>query len=83
MLTSQFWLAAGERAVKTFAQVLLGFMTTGAIGITHLPWGEMLAVGATAALASVLTSVVSGARDGNPSATNAEKTDAPGKHVAY
>lgn len=82
MLTAQFWLAAGERAVKTFAQVLLGFMTTGAIGITSLPWDEMLAVGATAALASVLTSVVSGVRDGNPSATNAETTDTPGKHVA-
>lgn len=82
MLTAQFWLAAGERAVKTFAQVLLGFVTTGAIGITSLPWSEMLAVGATAALASVLTSVVSGVRDGNPSATNAETTDTPGKHVA-
>ncbi|QOT15872.1 holin [Paenarthrobacter sp. YJN-5] len=83
MLSAQFWLAAGERAVKTFAQVLLGFMTTGAIGITNLPWNEMLSVAATAALASVLTSIVSGARDGNPSATNAETTPAyEGKHEA-
>lgn len=82
MLSAEFWLAAGERAVKTFAQVLLGFMTTGAIGITHLPWGEMLSVATTAAVASVLTSIVSGFRDGNPSATNAETTDTPGRHVA-
>ena len=83
MLSAQFWLAAGERAVKTFAQVLLGFMTTGAIGITNLPWNEMLSVAATAALASVLTSIVSGVRDGNPSATNAETTPAyEGKHEA-
>lgn len=83
MLTTTFWLAAGERAFKTFAQVLLGFMTTGAIGITSLPWNEMLSVAVTAALASVLTSIVSGARDGNPSATNAETTPtSKGKHEA-
>lgn len=83
MLTLDFWLAAGERAVKTFAQVLLGFMTTGAIGITNLPWNEMLSVAATASLASVLTSIVSGVRDGNPSATNAETTPSTkGKHEA-
>jgi len=74
MFTLAFWKAAGERAVKTAAQTLVLLIGTGAVGITALNWPELLSLTATAALLSVLTSVVSGASDGNPSATNAETT---------
>ena len=80
MFTLAFWKAAGERAVKSAAQTLILLIGTGAVGITALNWPELLSLTATAALLSVLTSIVSGAKDGNPSATNAETT--PGKHVA-
>jgi len=80
MFTLEFWKAAGERAVKSAAQTLILLIGTGAVGITALNWPELLSLTATAALLSVLTSIVSGAKDGNPSATNAETT--PGKHVA-
>jgi hypothetical protein len=80
MFTLTFWKAATERAVKSAAQTLILLIGTGAVGITALNWPELLSLTATAALLSVLTSVVSGAKDGNPSATNAETT--PGKHVA-
>lgn len=80
MFTLEFWKAATERAVKSAAQTLILLIGTGAVGITALNWPELLSLTATAALLSVLTSVVSGAKDGNPSATNAETT--PGKHVA-
>lgn len=85
MTTLAFWRATVERAVKTFAQALLALIGTGAVGVTALNWPQLLSVSATAALLSVLTSVASGATDGNPSATNAEVTPATpgtGKHVA-
>lgn len=74
MFTLAFWKAAVERAVKSAAQTLVLLIGTGAVGITALNWPELLGLTATAALLSVLTSIVSGASDGNPSATNAETT---------
>ena len=45
-----------ERAVKTGAQSLLALMTTGA-AITTLDWPQALAIAATSAVASILTSL--------------------------
>lgn len=51
---------AAERAVKTFAQALLALVSGGSfLNIVSLNWGDMLGVSATAAVVSVLTSVVS------------------------
>jgi len=77
MFTLEFWKATAERAVKSAAQTLILLIGTGAIGITALNWPELLSLTATAALLSVLTSVVSGSKDGNPSLTNAETTPGP------
>lgn len=74
MTTLTFWRATAERAVKTAAQTLLLLIGAGTVGITALNWPELLGLTGTAALLSVLTSVASGATDGNPSATNAETT---------
>ena len=51
-----FVKGAVERAVKTFAQALFGLLTVGT-AITALDWPEALAIAATSALASVLTSL--------------------------
>lgn len=59
MLTKKFGLDALERAVKTFAQSLLALIGAGAVNIVLLPWADIFAVSATAALVSLLTSVVS------------------------
>lgn len=58
MKSKQFWLDASERAVKTFAQAMLAVFTAG-VTILSVDWTEALAIGATAALVSVLTSVAS------------------------
>ncbi len=53
-----FWIAAGERAVKTFAQSLVALFVAGVTVLT-IDWQQALAVAATAAVVSVLTSVAS------------------------
>lgn len=58
MRSKQFWLDAAERAVKTLAQSLLAVFAAG-VTIISVDWKETLAIGATAALVSVLTSVAS------------------------
>jgi hypothetical protein len=58
MWTSNFWKQTFERAVKTFAQGILALLTGDGLGILDIDWGQVASVGALAALASVLTSVV-------------------------
>jgi len=55
--TTHFWKGASERLIKTFAQVLVGYITVGTTGIVDLDWLTALSVSAAAALASLLTSI--------------------------
>jgi hypothetical protein len=60
MFTKIFWLGTLERAVKTFAQaLLLVFVGDNAYNVISVNWPESLALAATGALISVLTSLVS------------------------
>jgi len=60
MFNKYFWISTLERAVKTFAQaVLLVFTGDTLYNIINVNWPEALGLGATGALISVLTSVVS------------------------
>lgn len=53
-----FVVAAGERAVKTFAQALVAVFAAG-VTILDIDWVQSLAIAGTAALLSVLTSIAS------------------------
>mgnify|MGYP002623186529 CR=1 FL=1 len=65
MLTLAFWKATAERAVRTFAQVLVGSLGLDTLGIIHANWSEGLALGAGAAVLAVLTAIAtSGGTEG-------------------
>ena len=53
-----FWKSAGERAARTFAQVLLSMLVVGETGFLDVDWVQALSVSGLAALASVLMSIV-------------------------
>ena len=61
LLSPNFWVDAAERSIKTFAYSTMGALPVGAATseIHHLPWTAALAVGASAAVWSILGSVAS------------------------
>ncbi len=59
IFTKCFWLDAFERAVKTFAQTLLGIIGVSSFTPLNAKWGEVLIGSGFAAGISVLTSIVS------------------------
>jgi hypothetical protein len=70
MWTKTFWKQALERALKTFAQAALALLTGDGLGVLDVDWTAVVSVGALAAVASILTSIVSapvGPDKGSPS----------------
>ncbi len=53
-----YWNFAGERAVKTVAQVALATIGVTAAGIIEVDWLQVLSVSALAGIMSLLTSVL-------------------------
>ena len=76
--TPDFWRGAAERAIKTFAQALLGVLTGGASGLLDVDWVAALSVAALATVVSLLTSLAT------PDFTAGAPTDDgyQGKHEA-
>lgn len=56
----EFVRAAAIRALRTFAEGMLGVIGTTAVGITQVDWLGAASVGATAAIISVLIAVATG-----------------------
>lgn len=66
MKSKVFWHDTAERAVRTFAQSLLGVFVAG-VTILSVDWIDAFAISATATLVSVLMSVAGGAKSESPS----------------
>lgn len=77
MFDQRFWIAASERAIKTFAQALLALIGTGMVGVLELDWLQMFSVAITATIVSVLTSIVSANFGPNPGPSLADETIEP------
>lgn len=73
--TGPFWRAASERAVKTFGQSVGALLVGDGLGVLNVDWTQTLSVSGLAVLASIASSLASGAvTDGSPSANGAEVT---------
>jgi hypothetical protein len=53
-----YWAFAGERAVKTVAQVAIATIGVSAVGILDVDWAQVASVAALAGVMSLLTSVL-------------------------
>lgn len=53
-----YWEFAGERAVKTVAQVAIAGIGATAVGVLDVDWVQVLSVSALAGIMSLLTSVL-------------------------
>ena len=58
IFSTDFIRAAGERALKTFAQALVAVFAAG-VTILDIDWTQAVAVAGTAAVLSILTSIAS------------------------
>ena len=59
-----YWEFAGERAVKTVAQVAIASIGATAVGVLDVDWIQVLSVSALAGIMSLLTSVLTYDRAG-------------------
>lgn len=59
MFSRRFWVAASERAVKTFAQTFLAMAGAQVFNVLTADWVSLLGVSCGAAVLSYLMSVVS------------------------
>ena len=76
VFTKEWWIAAGIRAIKTFAEGALAVIGTQAMFIHDVNWVMVLSAGAMAAVVSFLLAL-----KGLPEVENAEPTEADsGKH---
>lgn len=58
MFTKSFWKQALERAIKTAAQAAAALLTANGTGLLDVNWSVIGSVAGLAALASILTSIV-------------------------
>ena len=53
-MNKEFWQAAGIRAIRTFAEGMLGALGSNIVGITQMDWIRAASIGASAAVVSIL-----------------------------
>ena len=58
-LAKKWCIAAGVRAIRTFAQTFVAFLTVGA-SMTDIDWKLAASVSVVAMIASILTSIATG-----------------------
>lgn len=84
MWSKAFWKATAERAISTAAQSALLVLGADQVNVITVTWPEVGGFAAGGAVLAILKALVVGAKDGNPSATNAEHVipNGTGEHRA-
>lgn len=58
-MNKQFWIAAANRAIRTFCQTAVAGISAAAL-LSEVSWLEVASASALAALLSILTSIATG-----------------------
>lgn len=74
MFTFVFWKATTERVVASIAGGALSVIGADAFGALEADWVGITSVALGAGVVALLKALAAGAKDGNPSLTNAETT---------
>ena len=77
MFHNKFWVAAAERAIKTFAQTLVALMGTEMLGVHEFEWGMSLSAAGFAGLLSLVTSLASANFGANPGPSLVDESTHP------
>ena len=72
MWSKAFWKATAERAISTAAQAALLVLGAEQVNVITVSWPEVGGFAAGGAVLAILKALIVGAKDGNPSAINAE-----------
>lgn len=83
MFSKSFWLDTAERALKTVAQVLVAVFAVSGVTVLNADWPTALATAGTAALVSVLTSLLSAAKTSQVDNKEPVRTASLVKEVEY
>ena len=81
MYSLEFWKAALERIIASIAGGALAVISADVFGALEADWYGIASVALGAGVVALLKALAAGARDGNPSLTNAETTPT-GRHSA-
>lgn len=57
LFTVEFWIYAGERAIKTIAQTGLSYLGGGTVGLFEIDWLTLASVSLGGGLLSIMTSL--------------------------
>ncbi|AZM91426.1 holin [Streptomyces sp. W1SF4] len=74
MFTYAFWKSTGERAVRTFAQGVLGAIGADQLGILDVDWGQAASIGGLASVLAVLTAIATSGGAEGPGITETVRT---------
>jgi hypothetical protein len=74
MFTLAFWKATAERFVASVAGGALSVISADTFGVIEANWQGIASIALGAGVVSLLKALAVGAKDGNPSAINAETT---------
>ncbi|MEV0112363.1 holin [Streptomyces sp. NPDC050844] len=69
MTTLAFWKATTERVIRTYAQALLAVIGGDGLGIVDVDWGQAFSIGGLAAVAALLTAIVTSGGTTGPGIT--------------
>lgn len=75
MFTKEFWMAALQRGIRTFAEAALAYIGTGAVVLGDVNWIGVLSAGAFGFVTSILLAIATGLPEASKKAEKTEEKE--------